>query len=278
MGTHPIFESDFDCLTDRMLKNVKASSPDPIGIVEITWNEKGEFTKSENKDLDYLLKELLNENSAKNAWENIRTLPDLNIIINSPGIMKFLQRCNHGSYWPEDIISEILEAGATGPHVTAILDKAHKLSSSKVITATNSQSLPERALVWALESSIRKLSQDQSESNETNLDVILKRPFSHNHLVGALRGLDSNLTIALLDFLINKAKKTDKWSEDADVNIIDLAAWIGAVIDAHPTTITTDGNEEYLTEALAVVNTKLEILNEHDELDKLLLKSRWKQG
>ena len=74
-----------------------------------------------------------------------------------------------GSYWPEDIISEILEAGATGPHVTAILDKAHKLSSSKVITATNSQSLPERALVWALESSIRKLSQDQSESNETNL-------------------------------------------------------------------------------------------------------------
>ena len=79
-----------------MLKNVKASSPDPIGIVEITWNEKGEFTKSENKDLDSLLKELLNESSAQNAWENIRTLPDLNIIINSPGIMKFLQRCIHG--------------------------------------------------------------------------------------------------------------------------------------------------------------------------------------
>jgi len=109
--------------------------------------------------------------------------------------------------------------------------------------------------------------------------VLLKRPFSHNHLVGALRGLESNLTIVLLDFLINKGiliillfilikiiinllkvKKTSKWKteDENEINIIELAAWIGAVVDAHPTTITTDGNEEYLREALAVVNTKVD--------------------
>ena len=37
-----------------------------------------------------------------------------------------------------------------------------------------------------------------------------------------------------------------------------LCAWIGAVVDAHPTTISADGNEEYLVEALAVINSKVE--------------------
>ena len=36
-----------------------------------------------------------------------------------------------------------------------------------------------------------------------------------------------------------------------------LCAWIGAVVDAHPTTISADGNEEYLVEALAVINSKV---------------------
>ena len=31
-----------------------------------------------------------------------------------------------------------------------------------------------------------------------------------------------------------------------------------AVVDAHPTTISADGNEEYLVEALAVINSKVE--------------------
>ena len=38
-----------------------------------------------------------------------------------------------------------------------------------------------------------------------------------------------------------------------------LCAWIGAVVDAHPTTITADGNEEYLIDALAVINSKVKI-------------------
>jgi len=77
-----------------------------------------------------------------------------------------------GSYWPEEIIAEILEAGATGPHVTAILDKAQKLGSTRIITsgfANNAKSLPERALVWALEEAITKLDKNQNQDNETNL-------------------------------------------------------------------------------------------------------------
>ena len=73
-----------------------------------------------------------------------------------------------------------------------------------------------------------------------------------------------------------------------------LCAWIGAVVDAHPTTISADGNEEYLVEALAVINSKvenfiilanwlelnkfqLELLSEYDTIEKLFMKNRRQQ-
>ena len=87
-------------------------------------------------------------------------------------------------------------------------------------------------------------------------DHLLRRQFSHNHLVGALRGMDSGMAIVLLDFLINKTRSAPFASKEGAVGIDDLARWIGAVIDAHPTTITNDGNEESLTDALQLVNDK----------------------
>ena len=69
-----------------------------------------------------------------------------------------------------------------------------------------------------------------------------------------MRGLDSAIAIALLDFLINKTRQA---KFDDTVGIKALAGWIGAVVDAHPTTINNDGNEEYLNEALQVVNAKV---------------------
>lgn len=73
-----------------------------------------------------------------------------------------------------------------------------------------------------------------------------------------MRGLDSAIAIALLDFLINKTRQA---KFDDNVGIGALAAWIGAVVDAHPTTINNDGNEEYLNEALQVVNAKVDSEN-----------------
>merc|ERR1712037_30718 len=39
MGTHPIFESDFDCLTDNISKQCLDTSPSPISLKEtmVTW-------------------------------------------------------------------------------------------------------------------------------------------------------------------------------------------------------------------------------------------------
>ena len=82
------------------------------------------------------------------------------------------------------------------------------------------------------------------------------RQFSHNHLVGALRGLDSDIAIVLLDFLINKTRVAT-FNSSSTVGINELTAWIGAIVDAYPTTITTDGNEEDLSGALQVVNDKV---------------------
>ena len=105
------------------------------------------------------------------------------------------------------------------------------------------------------------------------LDALLSRSFSHNHLVGSLRGLDSNVAIVFLDFLVNKGTllpinvintpqhsllaKTTNFTNENGVDLMKLCAWIGAVVDAHPTTISADGNEEYLVEALAVINSKV---------------------
>ena len=90
-------------------------------------------------------------------------------------------------------------------------------------------------------------------------------------MVGSLRGLDSNVAIVFLDFLVNKGMylhytnefikfrlaKTTNFTNETGVDLMKLCAWIGAVVDAHPTTISADGNEEYLVEALAVINSKV---------------------
>lgn len=52
--------------------------------------------------------------------------------------------------------------------------------------------------------------------------------------------------------------KTTNFTNENGVDLMKLCAWIGAVVDAHPTTISADGNEEYLVEALAVINSKVE--------------------
>ena len=52
--------------------------------------------------------------------------------------------------------------------------------------------------------------------------------------------------------------KTTNFTNENGVDLVKLCAWIGAVVDAHPTTISADGNEEYLVEALAVINSKVE--------------------
>ena len=111
--------------------------------------------------------------------------------------------------------------GAAGPHVAALLDKANKLSSDRVLASSNSILLPERALVWTLEQLVKKMTDNQHEDASLGLfrniwdyehflylfdtsDALLSRSFSHNHLVGSLRGLDSNVAIVFLDFLVNK--------------------------------------------------------------------------
>ena len=61
----------------------------------------------------------------------------------------------------------------------------------------------------------------------------------------------------LLIFSETNKAKTSCFTSEKNVDILKLCEWIGAVIDAHPTTITADGNEEYLREALAVINGKV---------------------
>ena len=111
--------------------------------------------------------------------------------------------------------------GAAGPHVASLLDKANKLSSDRVLASSNSILLPERALVWTLEQLVKKMTDNQHEDASLGFfrniwdyehflylfhtsDALLSRSFSHNHLVGSLRGLDSNVAIVFLDFLVNK--------------------------------------------------------------------------
>ena len=89
------------------------------------------------------------------------------------------------------------------------------------------------------------------------LDFLLCRDFSHDHLVGALRSLDSNEAVALLDFLTVKIRQCPLKPTEKKAGIEQLTKWMGAVVDAHPTTYTSDENQTMLSEALSVVEEKV---------------------
>ena len=74
-----------------------------------------------------------------------------------------------GNIWPEEVICDILEMGAAGPHVASLLDKANKLSSDRVLASSNSILLPERALVWTLEQLVKKMTDNQHEDASLGL-------------------------------------------------------------------------------------------------------------
>ena len=74
-----------------------------------------------------------------------------------------------GNIWPEEVICDILEMGAAGPHVASLLDKANKLSSDRVLVSSNSILLPERALVWTLEQLVKKMTDNQHEDASLGL-------------------------------------------------------------------------------------------------------------
>jgi len=191
-----------------MLKNIRSKSPDQFHVLDQLWGAKATAgTESVSPTDDALLRRLAEGDHT--AWGHLcqRRPASLQGLVHSPAVMKFLHKCASDNIWPEETICAILQAGAMGPYVTAVLDKANEKGATKVLLASNSQTLPERALVWALETSIKSLSTDTEQSDQKeNLDHLLSRTFSHNHLVGALRGLDSSTAIALFDFLIYKAK------------------------------------------------------------------------
>ena len=61
--------------------------------------------------------------------------------------------------------------GAAGPHVAALLDKANKVSSDRVLAASNSVLLPERALVWTLEQLVKKMTDNQNENASLGKEI-----------------------------------------------------------------------------------------------------------
>ena len=72
-----------------------------------------------------------------------------------------------------------------------------------------------------------------------------------------LRCLDSTEAVALLDFLTVKIRQCPLKREDGKAGVEQLAKWMGAVIDAHPTTYTLDGNDVILRDAMAAVDEKV---------------------
>lgn len=140
-----------------------------------------------------------------------------------------------------------------------ILDRANEKSCLNVLTASNHPSFPERVLVWSLSAAMKQLKSSDSETDVTigELDFLLCRDFSHDHLVGALRSLDSNEAVAILDFLTVKIRQCPLKPSPKKAGVEQLSKWMGAVIDAHPTTYTSDNNESLLREALNVVEEKV---------------------
>ena len=174
--------------------------------------------------------------------------------------------------WPEEIICDILSLGASGPHAVNILDKANEKSSLNVLTSSNHNSFPERVLVWSLSAAMKHLKSDKGEKESEitigQLDFLLCRDFSHNHLVGALRSLETAEAAALLEFLTEKIKGCPLKSTKKKAGVEQLSKWMGAVIDAHPTTYTLDENESMLRAALASVEEKVK-----NRVFKLFIKS-----
>ena len=82
---------------EKMLKNVKSLSPNSTGIEEIDWFKREE-PSNRDANLQVLFNKMLNEEEYLSAWEIIKQNYDLKKIINSPGIMKFLQRCINGIF------------------------------------------------------------------------------------------------------------------------------------------------------------------------------------
>ena len=82
---------------------------------------------------------------------------------------------------------DILRLGGAGPHVVNVLDRANEKSDLSVLTASSHSSFPERVLVWSLSAAMKELGKGKSDTSFKELDFLLCRDFSHDHLVGALR-------------------------------------------------------------------------------------------
>ena len=69
--------------------------------------------------------------------------------------------------------------------------------------------------------------------------------------------MDSTEAVALLDFLTIKIRQCPLKGDEGKAGVEQLAKWMGAVIDAHPTTYTLDGNDIILRDAMTAVEEKV---------------------
>jgi len=140
-----------------------------------------------------------------------------------------------------------------------MLDVANQRAAHNVVTAAKDPCFPERVLVWSIAAEIERAA--KSESNDTDsfneIDFLLNRDFCHTYLVGALKALDTTKAVALLDFLTAKIRLCPIKARDKKAGIDQISRWVGAVIDAHPSTYSDEENAKILREALAVVQEKV---------------------
>jgi len=257
-----------------LLSEVNSRSPPSMEIDEC-WGAGGKESASESGEFVQRLVELGQLTEAADQtrhWESLKEQFDVKRLVHSPVLMRFLHSCVKENNWPESIICDILLLGGSGPHVVNILDRANEKSSLNVLTASNHSSFPERVLVWSLSAAMAELKSNEHAAIG-ELDFILRREFSHDHLVGALRSLDSTEAVALLDFLTVKIRQCPLRATPDKAGVEQLSRWMGAVVDAHPTTYTSDNNEALLRDALTVVEEKLDLLAEYDLIEKVLTKS-----
>ena len=120
----------------------------------------------------------------------------------------------------------------------------------------NEQPSPNRKLLIV---AFPKLKTDFRNDADTfnELDFLLNRDFCHTYLVGALKALDTTKAVALLDFLTAKIRICPIKAGDKKAGIDQISRWVGAVIDAHPSTYSDEENAKMLMEALAVVQEKV---------------------
>jgi len=207
-------------------------------------------------------------------WQKLKESSDMTTLIHSPATMKFLNSCVRESSddsWPENIIIDLLSLGCAGPHVVGMLDVANQRAAHDIVTAAKDPCFPERVLVWSIAAEIERAA--KSESNDADsfneLDFLLNRDFCHTYLVGALKSLDTTKAVALLDFLTAKIRLCPIKAGDKKAGIDQISRWVGAVIDAHPSTYSDEENAKMLMEALAVVQEKIDLLEELEKIDKI---------